>query len=64
VLSGDLAEATPELALVQIDDLSPMAMSAPGLTHHPAGEPLRFPENGAQVLNSCGVLPRTEVSIG
>jgi len=40
VLGRDLPEAPPQLGPLQVDDLSPMAMSAAVLAHHPAGEPL------------------------
>jgi hypothetical protein len=42
----------PELGLLNADGLAPMALSAAVLTHHPEGEPLRYPEHGAQGLNS------------
>jgi len=48
LLSCDLAEPMPELGLLDADGLAPMALSAAVLTHHPAGEPLRYPEQVAQ----------------
>jgi hypothetical protein len=51
MLSGDLEETTPELGLLQIDNLAAMALGAAVLTHHTAGEPLGNPEQGAQGLN-------------
>ncbi len=41
-----------EFALLDIDDTAAMALGAAVLTHHPAGEPLRNQEQGAQSLNS------------
>jgi len=40
VLSGDLAKTTPELGLLQIDNLAAMALGAAVLAHHPAGKAL------------------------
>jgi hypothetical protein len=43
VLGGDLAETRPELGLLQIDDLAPIALGAVVLAHHSADQPLRCP---------------------
>jgi len=52
VLGCDFAEATPQLALRDVDDTAAMSLGAAVLAHHPACEPLRNPEQGAQGLNS------------
>ena len=44
--------APPELGLLNFDNLCGMPLRAAVLAHHPAGEPLRCPEHGAQRLNS------------
>ena len=51
VLGRDLPEASPPLGLLNVDTLGGMSLSAAVLAHHPAGEPLRDPEHGAQGLN-------------
>jgi hypothetical protein len=44
VLDCDLPEATPELGLLNVDDLAAMPLGAAVLAHHAAGEPLGNPE--------------------
>jgi len=46
VLSSDLPESTPELGLLELDDLAAMALGAAVLAHHPAGKPLRLRRGG------------------
>ena len=60
MLSCDLPEAPPELGLLNVDNLGGMSLSAAVLTYHPAGEPLRYPEHGGQVLNSPAAAFRTQ----
>ncbi len=43
MLGRDLLEAPPQLGHLQVNELSPVAMGAAVLTHHPAGEPVRYP---------------------
>jgi hypothetical protein len=52
VLGCDLAEATPQLGLLDACDLAPMALGAAVLAHHPASKPLRHPEQGPLGINS------------
>ena len=52
MLGRDLPEAPPELGLLNVDNLGGMSLSAAVLAHHLAGEPLRYPEHGAQGLNN------------
>lgn len=52
VLGFDLSESSPQLGLLDIDNLADMLPSAAVLAHHPAGEPLRSPAHGAQGFHS------------
>jgi hypothetical protein len=52
VLGCDLPEPSPQLGLLDIDDFAAMPLGAAVLAHNPAGESLRYPEHGAQGLNS------------
>jgi len=60
VLSNDLPESTPELGLLDLDDPAAMALGAAVLAHHPAGKPLRNPDQGAQDLNSPAATLRAQ----
>jgi len=42
-VSGDLAETTPQLGLLQVDDTAGVALGAAVLAHHPAGQAFRGP---------------------
>jgi hypothetical protein len=53
-------EATPELGVLQIDNLAAMALGAAVLAHHPAGKALGNPEQGAQGLNSSAAPLRAQ----
>ena len=52
VLGCDLPEPSPHLGLLDIVNLADVPLRAAVLAHHPEGEPLRYPEQGAQGLNS------------
>jgi len=52
VLGCDLPETPPQLGLLNVDNLAGMSLCAAVLAHHPAGEPLGYPEHGAQGLHS------------
>jgi len=43
VVGGDLAETTPQLGILQVDDLAGVALGAAVLAHHPAGQAFRGP---------------------
>jgi len=60
VLGCDLAEPTPQLGLLDADNLAAMTLGAAVLAHHPAGEPLRNPEQGAQSLNGSAAPLRAQ----
>ncbi len=60
VLRRELLQARPQPGLLEVDDLSLMPVSARVLTHHPAGEPLRYPEHGGQGLNSPAASFRSQ----
>jgi len=45
VLSSDLPESTPKLALLDLDDLAAMPLGTAVLEHHPVSKLLRNPEN-------------------
>ena len=56
LLSCDFPVASPELGLLNVDNLCGISLRAAVLVQHPAGEPLRYPEHGAQRLNSFAAL--------
>jgi hypothetical protein len=52
VPSRDLAEAPPQLGLLNVDNLAAMALGAAVLAHISAGESLGNPEHDLQGINS------------
>ncbi len=56
LLSGDLAEAMPQLGLLKVDDLADMALAAAVLAHQAANPPLGCP---VALLQDRDIAPAT-----
>lgn len=60
VLGFNFPEPKPQLSLLNVNNLAGIPQDAAVLAHHPEGDPLRYPERGAQRLNSPAALFRAQ----